>query len=285
MSEFTVHGDIKPPVKRIVSLAPSVTELLYYLGLGNNVVGVTRQCDFPEPVKDISTVGSFLKPDVNLITELRPDIIIGLGDLHKHLLEIIDSGRIGQILFNYYSVRGVLDAMEIVASLAEDVKSASELVAALRQRVQEIRAKTDGVPSVRTLFMMYDEPIYTPGGGSYMYDALKIAGALQMPYDNAQYERVTMEQVTECNPEVVFACGRHRDEPPRKICPGCQAENPICLRIVDDIAIRPQWRETKAAQTGRILALPCDWLCRAGPRLIDGMEKIARILGGIDAEH
>ena len=281
MSEFTIHGDIKAPAKRIVSLAPSITELLFYLGMGESVVGVTRQCDFPESVKGICSIGSFLKPDINRITELSPDVIIGLSDLHKHLPEIIDSGRIGYILFDYESVQGVLDATEIVASLADDVKSTSKLVASLCQRVLEIQAKTDSESSVRTLFMMYDEPIYTPGRGSYMYDALKIAGAAQMPYNNAQYERITMEQVVEFNPEVVFACGRHRDEPPRKICPGCQAERPICQRIVDDIGLRPRWQEIDAVKTGRICALPCDWLCRAGPRLIDGIEKISRILADI----
>ena len=280
MSEITIHGDVKVPAQRIISLAPSVTELLFYFGLGGAVVGVTRQCDFPESVGDICNIGSFLKPDVNRITELSPDIIIGLSDLHKHLPAIIDSRRTGQILLDYNSVQGVLDAMEIVASLAKDTKNASGLVASLRQRFLAVQTKANRYPAVRTLFMMHDDPIYTPGRNSYQYDALRIAGAAQMPYNNAQYERITLEQVLEFNPEVVFACGRHRDEPPRKICPGCQAENPICLRVVDDIALRPQWNETRAAQTGRILALPCDWLCRAGPRLIDGMEKISEILAG-----
>lgn len=281
MAELSIHGNIRMPARRIVSLAPSVTEMLFYLGMAGPVVGVTRQCDYPAAVREVETVGSFLKPDIEHIIGLSPDAVIGLHDLHKHLPEVIDSGRIGLILLAYHDVNGVLDAMEVVAGLAEDVEKASGLVASLRQRVGEVRKKVEGRPAVRTLFMMYDDPVYTPGCGSYQYDALKIAGAVQMPYNNGQYERVSVEQVVEFDPEVILACGHRRDEPPRRICPGCQAENPICLRIVDDIGIRLQWRETTAARNGRIIALPCDWLCRAGPRLIDGIEEISDILRGV----
>ena len=278
---MTFHGDIRLPARRVVSLAPSITEILFYLGLGESVTGVTMQCDFPDSVNGKDIIGSFLNPDIKRIDALSPDIIIGLADLHKHLPEVIDSGRTGYILLDYHSVSGILDAMEAVAGIAEDIRTATERVASLRRRVQNILKNAGGRSAVRALFMMHDKPVYTPGCGSYLYDALKTAGAAQIPYNNAQYERVTTEQVVDFDPAVILACGRYRNEPPRKICLGCQAENPICQRIVDDIGIRQQWRETSAARNGRIIALPCDWLCRAGPRLVDGMEKIAEILDGI----
>jgi iron complex transport system substrate-binding protein len=285
MNELMVFGDIRLPVRRIVSLAPSITEIIFYLGLGEHLAGVTRQCDYPRAVKEVPVVGSFLKPDIKRIMGLSPDIIVGLTDLHKHLPEVINSGQISHVLLDYHSVSGVLDTMDVIAGLAEDTETVSEHVAFLRRRVNEIQMKTLRHVAVRTLFMMSDDPVNTPGCGSYQYDALKIAGAAQISFNNAQYERITIEQVIEFDPEVIFACGRHRNEPPRKICLGCQAENPICLRIVDDISASPQWQETRAARSGRILALPCDWLCRAGPRLINGIEKISEILGRIDAER
>ena len=124
MSQFTVHGNIRAPARRIISLAPSITELLYYLGLGESVVGVTRQCDYPEAVKDVANIGSFLMPESKSLAELSPDIIVGLSDLHRHIPEIIDSGKTGIILLNYRSVQGVLDAMEALASLAGDAEKA-----------------------------------------------------------------------------------------------------------------------------------------------------------------
>ena len=285
MTDLNVHDDIALPARRIISLAPSITEVLFFLGLSKYVAGITVQCDFPVSAKRKNIVGSFLKPDIRRIGALSPDMIIGLKDLHEHIPEMIDSGRTGFIMFDYRSVSGVLDAMEAVTGIAEDIKTASQRVASLRHRVLNVQMEMSVRPAVRTLFMIYDEHVYTPGCGSYQYDALAISGALQMPYNNAQYERVTLEQVVDFDPEVVFACGRHRNESPRKVCPGCHAENPICLRVVDDIAIRPGWRETTAAKNERIIALPCDWLCRAGPRLVDGIEKIAQILNGVNAGH
>ena len=285
MTELNIRDDITLPARRIISLAPSITEILFFLGLGKHVAGVTAQCDFPGSAQRKNTIGSFLKPDIKSIEALSPDMIIGLKDLHENIPDMVDSGYTGCIMFDYRSVSGVLDAMELVAGIAEDIKTASGRVASLRQRVRNVQTEVSARPAVRALFMMYDEPVYTPGCGSYQFDALKIAGAVQMPYNNAQYERVSVEQVIDFDPEVVFACGRHRDELPRKVCSGCQAENPICLRIVDDIGIRPGWRDTTAARNNRIIAMPCDWLCRAGPRLVDGIEKIAQILSGINAER
>jgi len=277
MSQFTVHGNMRAPASRIISLAPSITELLYYLGLGESVVGVTRQCDYPEAVKGVASIGSFLMPESKSLVELSPDIVVGLSDLHRHVPEAVDSGKSGVILLNYHSVLGVLGAMEALASLAGDTENTLGLVDSLRRRVVALQTRSKNRRGIKTLFMMHDDPVYTPGRDSFQYDALKIAGAVQMPYNNAQYERINLEQVVHFNPEVLIACGRHRGEKPRKICPDCQVEQPICQRVVDDIAEKPGWRETKAAATGRVVALPCHWICRPGPRLIDGMEQIEKI--------
>jgi len=104
MDAFSIHGNIKAPARRIVSLAPSTTELLFYLGLGESVVGITKQCDYPASVGDIDLIGSFLIPDKKRILELSPDTIIGISSLHQHLPEIIQNEHIGVILFDYHSV-------------------------------------------------------------------------------------------------------------------------------------------------------------------------------------
>ena len=278
MNEFSVHGDIRAPARRIVSLAPSITELLFYLGLGDSIIGVTRQCDYPASVRGINNIGSFLIPDTKRILELSPDTIIGFSALHQHIPEIIKNGQSGMLLFDYHSVQGVLDVMDVLASLAIEVKTALGLVTSLRQRVDALQTGNNNGSLVRTLFLITENPIMVPGRNSYQYDALQIAGAVQMPYNYAQYERVTLEEVVHFNPEIILACGRHRGEPPIKMCPDCQSSQPICQRVVDDIALKPKWKETTAASTGNIVAIPCHWLCRPGPRLIDGMESIAEVL-------
>ncbi len=280
-NELSLYGNVKAPARRIVSLAPSITETLFYLGLGDNMVGVTQQCDYPPEVSRVAKIGSFAVPDMARIAALQPDVIVGLADLHQHLAKDAGNGGTPLLLLDHRTVAGILDAMDALASLAPDAAASTERVAALRQRLAAL-PKPPPEP-VRTLFVTFTNPIITPGKGSYQYDALSTAGAAQMTLSNGTYERVTLEEVIHYDPEVILACGRHRDQPARPVCPNCQAENPICQRCVEDIAAMPGWRETSAAKSGHLLAIPCDWLCRPGPRLIGGIEKIAGIIAAYRA--
>jgi iron complex transport system substrate-binding protein len=275
-NELTLHGTIKAPARRIASLAPSVTETLFYLGLGDCLVGVTRQCDYPPEADRVEKTGAFAVPDIDRIKALQPDAVIGLADLHQHLAQSADNGGPPLLLLDHRTVAGILDAMDALASLAPDAAAATDLVTALRQRIAALPAPPP--EPVRTLFMTFDNPVITPGKGSYQYDALRTAGAAQMTLSYSTYERVTLEEIVHYDPEVILACGRHRGQPARPVCPNCQAEHPVCQRIVEDIAAAPGWRETSAARNGHLLAIPCDWLCRPGPRLIGGIERIASII-------
>jgi iron complex transport system substrate-binding protein len=278
METFSVYGNIKAPAERIISLAPSITEMLFYLGMADSVVGVTRQCNYPPAVKEKETVGSFLVPDLERIAALEPDTIIGLANLHKHLPETVQTERSAVILLDYYRVREVLDVMEAAASLAEDKVKALELVASLRGRVDALDSGEPERWPVRTLFLISASPIMTPSRHSFQYDALKITGAKQITLGYTQYECVTPEEVAHFNPEIILSCGVHRGEPLTEMCPDCKSKEPVCRRIVEDLALRAPWRETEAAKQGNIMALPCHWLCRPGPRLINGIEEITRIL-------
>jgi iron complex transport system substrate-binding protein len=278
MEAFSVHGNIKAPSRRMISLAPSITELLYYLGLGKAMVGVTRQCNYPPEVNDADKVGSFLIPDIKRILEQTPDTVVGLTTLHRHLPEMLRNEDICVILLDYHSVHDILDVMEGIASLAVDPATGLKLVATLRARVNVLEAAKNRFEPVRTLFLISESPIMIPARNSYQYDALQIAGAIQVSNGYTQYERVTLEEVVYFDPEVILACGRYRGEPAPKICPDCKSVEPICQRIVDDIALRPKWQESSAAKNGRIMAIPCHWLCRPGPRLIEGMAEINKIL-------
>jgi iron complex transport system substrate-binding protein len=246
--------------------------------MGNSVVGLTRQCDYPPEAAGIDAIGSFQVPDMKLILELSPDVIVGISSLHKHAPGLVKSEETGIILFDYHSVRGVLDVMEAVSSLAQDTGPALGRVASLRRRVNALEAKNEPGEPVRTLFLISESPVMTPVRGSYQYDALRIAGARQLPDSYAQYERVTMEEIVYFDPEIVLACGRHRGEAPRQKCPDCHLAQPICQRVVEDIAAKPGWQETSAARNGHVHAVACHHLCRPGPRLVDGMESIAATL-------
>jgi iron complex transport system substrate-binding protein len=276
MSDSSIHGTVGDPVRRIISLAPSVTEMLFYLGMGESVIGVTNQCDFPAEVSGIDSVGSFSLPDTERILELSPDVMIGVSGLHRHIPEAFRDEGTGVILLDYHDVQGILDTMEAISNLAIDAEKARERVDLLRHRTDVLRACAGN--TVRTLFLRRESLLMIPSRNSYQYDALQIAGASQMAIGFSEYERVSMEEVLHFDPEVILACGHRRAETPQKMCPDCQSAQPLCQRLVDDIGLMSGWKETSASLSGNIIALPCHWLCRPGPRLIDGMESVARIL-------
>jgi iron complex transport system substrate-binding protein len=241
---------------------------------------VTRQCNYPTAVKEKETVGSFLIPDLERIAALEPDTVIGLNNLHKHLPETLNNEHGSVILLDYYRVREILDVMEATASLAKDKEKALALVASLRGRVDALKpAEGEEIPPpVRTLFLISESPIITPSRNSFQYDALKIAGAKQITLGYTQYERVTPEEIAHFNPEIILACGIHRGTPAPEMCPDCKSAEPVCRRIIEELAQRAPWQDTEAAKKRNIMALPCHWLCRPGPRLIDGIEEISKIL-------
>ena len=280
METFSVYGNIQAPAGRIISLAPSITEMIFYLGMADSVVGVTRQCNYPPAVREKETIGSFLIPDLERIAALQPDTVIGLSNLHKHLPETMKNEHGSVILLDYYRVREILDVMEATASLARDKEKALSLVTSLRRRVDTLEPgeEEDETKPVRTLFLISESPIITPSRNSFQYDALRIAGAKQITLGYTQYERITPEEVAHFNPEIILSCGIHRGAPLPEMCPDCKSPHPVCQRIVEDLALREPWQETAAAKKGNIMALPCHWLCRPGPRLIDGIEEIVKIL-------
>lgn len=278
MNVINIYGNLKAPIKRIISLAPSLTEQLFYLGMGASVAGVTRQCNYPEEVKNVEIIGSFLKPDIKLILELNPDAVIGLSNMHKHIPELLKSNNTGIILLEYSSVQDVLDGMDGLASLSLEPDTASKRVSSLRERIENIKTEAEGKSGIRTLFLISESPMFTPGLNSYQYDALRIAGVKQISGSHSEYERVTLEEVVYFDPEIIFACGIHRGQPLPKKCPDCAAAQPVCQRSVEDFITKPGWENTTAAKNGNIIPVPCHWLCRPGNRLIDGIESIAQIL-------
>ncbi len=94
------------------------------------------------------------------------------------------------------------------------------------------------------------------------------------------YTTLALSEVVAFDPQVIVSCGRETDRPAKPRCPTCKKEKSLCLRVVQDIATREGWKETTAARTGRILAMPCHLLCRPGPRVVRGIERMVTFFQG-----
>jgi len=273
-----IIGEVKKP-RKMVSLAPSLTEMLFFLELGEKVVGVTEQCDFPEEARRRERMGSFVHPDIEKISSLRPDLILVLERIHRRFIEDARERSLPLLVFpNMEKVEEVLGAMEEIARIAGDEGRGEELVGSLRKRLEEVQKRVKPFPPVRVFRLMTDDPIISPTCSCYQFDAIRLAGGEPLPLNFEEpYTSVGLEEVMDFDPQVVLSCGRRAEERPKEMCPGCRAERPPCRRVVEEMARREGWRETSAAKEGRIYPTPCWLLCRPGPRIVDGIELMAKL--------
>ena len=165
--------------QRIVSLAPSNTEILFALGLGNRVVGVTSYCNYPEGAEEKEEIGGFANPDLEKIIALKPDLILASGTLQQS--EVTELEQRGQAVFWLYpqSVNDVLESFERVGELTGSLSAARQLREKVEQRIKAVEAKVTDIPEqerVTVFRVMGLDPIGTIGGQSFQTDDYRLAG-------------------------------------------------------------------------------------------------------------
>ncbi|EHQ88386.1 ABC transporter substrate-binding protein [Desulfosporosinus youngiae] len=259
--------------QKIISLIPSVTEILYYLGLEAKVVGITENCNYPEETKFKCKVGTFGHPRLSAILGLEPDIVLADGALHKKLIEDLQRNKIIVIEATPINVNDIFILMSKLGSLSHTELTVQPLINRLRERVDRLIRKSV-VRRPRVFRLMSTDPLVTPGLQSFQYDALLLAGAQLMDFRaNDPYVKVSWDQVRRFDPEVILFCGVEQGQSLPLKCKGCIAKNPICHRTVEDI-LDLEWEHITAFRENRIYPVSCDTICRPGPRLIDGVEKL-----------
>jgi iron complex transport system substrate-binding protein len=264
---------------RIVSLVPSYTETLFYLGLGEQVVGVTEHCDFPPEAKRKERVGYFAKPDPVKIAALEPDLVVAGSSIHRMLTERLRQSGTTVLDFQPDSVSMMLDDMDALLRIASSASGAARLddLRKRKRRLDELGRQNASRP--RLAFLMGGSAMHVPGRTNWQYDAFSLCGTQPLTVaGDALYIRVDWADIAAFDPQVILACGRHDQEPPRPRCPGCGIENPPCTQDIAVIRDNPALDGVAAARSGRVYPVACHWFCRPGPRLFEGMEWLASLL-------
>jgi iron complex transport system substrate-binding protein len=278
MAACRTIGTILEPARRIVSLAPSLTENLFFLGLGSRVVGVTEQCDLAEAA-EVERIGSFSTPDITRIRELGTDLVLGLDRFHNRVAGELAEVGVPAILFNYVTVEDIFVGMEEIARAADAVEAVAPLTLGLRNRVSQVSSAAAGRDSPRVFRLLTDDPIVTPANACFQTDAIRLAGGTTMDLDffEQAYVTVTLEEILDFDPQVIFSCGVDEGQVPRERCRGCRAVTPPCRRDVGELARRAGWSSTSAAMHGYVKAISCNLLCRPGPGTVEAIEWMAEV--------
>ena len=264
---------------RIISLVPSHTEILFALGLGDQVVGVTSHCDYPPEVEKIQRVGLFGNPSIEKILSLQPDLVLLDSRLQGSCQQKLQEAGIEVFDFFPYTLDELFTGMERLINVAGGGDDARQVVDGLRIEADRLIKRAKRLPSRRLLFVMGSEVLATPGPASMQYGALAALGLELYPVDSQiSYLPITWGDVANFDPEILLVCGRVPGREVQKRCPGCSIKNRPCARDVEEIYQVADIAGVSAVKERKVFTVPCTFFCRPGPRLLEGMEWLVGVL-------
>ena len=258
---------------RIVSTSPSITETLFALGLGDRVVGVSAFCRFPPEVLKLPKVGTFLKPDAELIAGLRPDLAI-IHELSTGIDRRLTSLRIPFVVVDRGTLASVFSSIRQIGAGAGVPARADSLVADIERRLDVVRRAASAAPHPRVLFIIGRSPgtltdLVAVGPGSYINDLIEIAGGKNVLAIKGQpeYPRISMETVLRLDPDVIVdTVDMGETEAERRL------RQPINERLWS------AYGTLTAVKNRRLHASTTDALVVPGPRVVEAAEWVASLL-------
>jgi len=249
---------------RIVSLAPSNTEILFAVGAGAGVIGVTKYCNYPAEAQSREQIGGFSAKTISVekIVALKPDVVVAGDESHQPVIDALVDLNIPVIALKAATFEDVYRNVELVGQITGHDEQAREVVAGMRQRVDAVAAKVAGIPQAErpsVFWEVFDEPLMTAGPSTFIGQMIDLAGGVNVFADvTEEYPEVSAEEVVQRNPAVIMGPDSHAD----KLTP-------------ELIAQRPGWQGIAATQAGRIVLIDGDIASRPGPRLPEALEAIA----------
>lgn len=248
--------------RRLVSLAPSITETLYALGLGDELVGDTDYCDYPPEATKKPHVGGQMNPSLEAIVALKPDLVLGTAEGNRR--ETAEQlARLGIPLYGL-SARTVDDMLRSILDLGDvlgEQAPAQGLAASLRRRVEAVRKSVDGLARPRVLFVVQYQPLITAGAHTFISDVIRLAGGRSVTRDLGQeWPRMSLESALARDPDVILL-------------PQSTSFAPDLAQL----ARLPGWKDFRAVKEHRVYLVP-DTIVRPSPRLVDALEVVATIL-------
>jgi iron complex transport system substrate-binding protein len=258
---------------RIVSTSPSITETLFALGLGDRVVGVSNYCRFPAEVAKLPRIGTFLKPNAELIAGLRPDLVV-VHATANGLDRRLTSLSIPFVVVERGTLASVFTSIRQIGTAAAAPDRAEALIASIQQRLATIRRLGATQPHRRVLFIVGRRPgaladLVAVGPGSYLNDVIEIAGGTNVLNIAGQpeYPRISMEAVLRLDPDVIIDTVDMGDTDAERL-----RRQPVNERLW------AAYGTLSAVKAGRLHAASTDALVVPGPRVVDAAEWVAALL-------
>jgi len=250
------------PATRIVSLVPSVTEILFALGAEDRLVGVTDFCDYPPAARQKPSVGGMVSPNLEVLVSRKPDLVVATTEgTREETVAQLGRLRIPTYLVVAHRVTDVTALVSHLGELTGRRAAADALRTRIEQRVDAVRRAVAPYRRPRVLYVLWPEPLIVPGRDALVTELIRLAGGESISAgDGDSYPRYSLEAAVAKAPEVILLANHGANTGP-----------------ID----RERWQrlsELPAIRAGRLHQVEGNLLHRYGPRVVDGLEQLARVI-------
>lgn len=252
---------------RIVSLSPSLTETLYAIGAGDQIVGVTTYCNYPEDALSKEKVGGFSAKTISIekILSLAPHIVFADASRHEAVAGILRKASITVVAIDTRSVEDVFETITVLSEATGHQEEGRTLASRMRDRISAVTDAVSRIPAdrrLRVFWEIFDEPLMTAGPGTFTSQLVTTAGGINVFADvDEDWPQVSPEEVLKRDPQVLMCSDNHAEKV-----------------TVERLTARTGWKQLTAVKDQRIHLFNGDMVSRPGPRIVDALEAIAGAL-------
>ncbi len=282
--------NLKVHPKKIVSLSPSSTEILFAVGAGPKVVGVTDYCNYPHEIKarietnELTRVGGYWNPSIETIVKLKPDLVListakctvktneckgnckRRCEITMQVAAQLRSLGLNVLTLGPHSMSDVLDNILLVGKTTGNAAEASNLVEKLRQRIDSVIKKSKAAPSrPKVYFEVWNDPYMSVSSGTWIGDVISLVGGTNIFGEAvSEWPIIDSEDIIKRNPDIIVF----------PVIPGV----PRFWGSFEDVKKRPGWNSTNAVRNGNLYEVPRDFISRPGPRLVEALEMLEKMV-------
>lgn len=244
--------------QRIITLAPNLTEIVYAIGAGERLVGNTTFCDYPAEAKQVAKVGDTLQPNIERIIALRPEVIfISTASQLETFTKQLNERGIAVFVTNPHDLEGVFRSIKTLGDLLGQEVQAEKLISDLRARAARVEEATKARPPVTVFYQVSPSPLWTAGRKSWITDLIRRAGGKSVTGEvEGEWMRFSDEAALASRPEAII----------------------MATSSGDKMEVAAALQKSPAVINKRVYGINGDYLSRPGPRLVEGLEQIARVL-------
>ena len=249
--------------RRVIALAPSITEIIYDLGQEKRLVGVTQYSTYPSEAEALPRVGSYVRLDIEKIVVLKPDLCLAIKDGNpKHIVDKIVALGIPVYVINPRNLQQIMDTITRLGSLLHAEQEATALVSGMEKRIGQVQTQVKkGRHKPRVFFQIDAEPLFSAGTDTFIHELIELAGGINTTAGEVPYPRYSWEEIIVLQPEMVLISSMAGGLAPEYLLQSWK-----------------KWNQLTAVINDQIFVVDAELFDRPTPRLVDGLEKIAAII-------